>query len=63
MKIDNKGWWHTLLQIKRKTLYKVYIRELNRVLSINYLSYIYWADSLCYTKSSLSYKAFDKYII
>ena len=38
---------------KRITLYNVYIRKLNEVLSTIYLSYICWAHSLCYTQPSL----------
>ena len=38
---------------KKEILYWINIRELNRVPSIKYLSYIYWADSLYYTKPSL----------
>ena len=38
---------------KRIILYKLYTRELNGVLSIKYLSYIYLADSPCYPKPSL----------
>ena len=38
---------------ERIILYKAYTRELNRVLSIKYLPYIYLANSPCYPKPSL----------
>ena len=49
---------HVLLQfkfqsIKTRTLYRNYIRELNRVLVTKCLPYIHLANGSCYTKPSL----------
>ena len=41
-------------KIKEESYIRINTRELNEVLSIKYLPYIYWANDLCYTKSSLS---------
>ena len=39
MKVDI--YYDSKLRVKKRILYKIYIRELKRVLSTNYLSYIY----------------------
>jgi len=39
---------------QKKILYRVYTRELNGIPVTKYLSYIYLANSLYYTKPSLS---------
>ena len=41
-------------QVNKKTLYKIYIRKLDKVSSTECLFYIYLANSLCYTKPNLS---------
>ena len=43
----------TQSQVNKRTLYRVYTRELNRVPDTKCLSYIYLANNLCYTKPSL----------
>ena len=47
--------WLKTYRVKSKEEYciKINIEELDGVLSTKYLSYIYLANSLCYTKSSL----------
>jgi len=41
------------IKLRRKPYISVNIRELNRVPSIKYLSYIHWTDNLYYIKPSL----------